>query len=217
MSLARAFWFWFVAGSLAFATLASLAVVALAEMSRTLTVGAGIVAALGTPLYLLGAGILVWRRGRDAPAAWRWISRLAVLAVLAFVALAYETFTGVHWDMRLRARVSEALAHANVARTALGVACSEGRLVAEMSHAALGIAEPAALASERLHRVEATVLDTHTVRVVTTLKAQGERSWLPWRGAVEDGSTVVYDGRCGADGLTWTVGGTVARHYRPRS
>ena len=125
---------------------------------------------------------------------------VAILGILASVALpAME-------DYMVRMKVKEAVGPAKPARTALGIACSEGNL-SGMDNESLGLPAPDDLAGEYARTIAAAGLDATEGTVTVTLAAIG--------GVIDEGLRIVFTGACGAQGMTWTVAGDVPAKYHP--
>ena len=127
---------------------------------------------------------------------------VAIIGILAAVAIpAYQDYT-------VKAKVQEGVNVSNPARTALGIACSEGSL-AGATHASLGLAEPAEYTGTYTHSVRARGVDAATGRVTIVFRAIGTQ--------VAEGATVIYTGTCGEGGMAWSVDGTMPQRFRPRA
>ena len=125
---------------------------------------------------------------------------VAIVGILASVAIpAIE-------DYMVRMKVKEAASSANPARIALGIACSEGNL-SGMDNESLGLPAPEDLAGDHARSVVAAGLGATGGAVTVTL--------APIGGVIDEGRRVVFTGACGAEGMTWTVGGDVSPKYRP--
>jgi len=117
---------------------------------------------------------------------------VAIIGILAAVALpAYQDYT-------TKSKVSEASSLTAPARTALGVACSEGNF-ATATQTSLGL--PATISGGYVSGVAA--VGTATGGTVTaTMRAIGGSS------GIAAGDTIVWTGTCGTSGMTWDVSGT---------
>lgn len=132
---------------------------------------------------------------------------VAIIGILAAVALpAYQDYT-------VKAKVQEAVSLASPALTTLGVACSEATLatIGDNTAAANSIGLPVDTSIFGKYTAKVTAAGTSaTAGTVTILmKAIGT--------AVLNTDTIVYTGTCGAAGMTWTVGGTIASKYLPKT
>ena len=130
---------------------------------------------------------------------------VAIIGILAAVAIpAYQDYT-------VKAKVQEATSLSNPARTAVGIACSEGELVASMDNASFDLAPSASYTGKYTNSVDMTTpaSTTSSAGMTISLKTIGS--------AVDNNQTIVYTGACGAGGTTWTVSGTVAPKYLPKT
>jgi len=128
---------------------------------------------------------------------------VAIIGILAAVAIpAYQDYT-------VKAKVQEGTNLSNPARTALGIACSEGNLAAMTNNAALGLVLPASYAGKYTNSVTAagTAPATGTVTIVMTTIGT----------SVTAGDDIVYTGACGPGGMTWTVSGSIASKFLPKT
>jgi type IV pilus assembly protein PilA len=129
---------------------------------------------------------------------------VAIIGILAAVAIpAYQDYT-------VKAKVSSGPSLASPAMTAIGVACSEGKM-ASTSNADLGL--PAA----------ASITDGKYVNQVTSANADSTHSTVTIEykdigSNVTSGQVVVYTGTCGPGGMTWanTSGTTINTKYIPK-
>ena len=128
---------------------------------------------------------------------------VAIIGILAAVAIpAYQDYT-------IRAKVQEAVNLSNPHRTSLGIACSEGSLATASQITDLGLAGPTAY-GDKYTSVSASGGQTATSGTVTrTMGKSGN--------AVNLGDTIVYTGTCSPGGLSWTVSGTIAPKFRPKT
>jgi type IV pilus assembly protein PilA len=117
---------------------------------------------------------------------------VAIIGILAAVALpAYQDYT-------TKTKVSEAVSLSAPARSAMGVACSEGNL-ATATNASLGLPVATDINGKYTTSVTAAGSSATAGTVTLVLKAFGD---------VAAGDTIVYTGTCGAAGMTWAVSGT---------
>ena len=129
---------------------------------------------------------------------------VAIIGILAAVAIpAYQDYT-------VKAKVQEGVNLSNPARTSLGIACSEAALTSGLAQTGtvLGLAQPTDYNGTYVTSVATSVGSTATVQVTITYVTIGS--------AVNGGQTVVYNGTCGAGGLSWSVAGNVLPKYRPK-
>ena len=129
---------------------------------------------------------------------------VAIIGILAAVALpAYQDYT-------VRTKVSEGVSVSAPARSAMGIACSEGTL-ASASGANLGFATSSG-AWKYANTVEVTGAPTAAAAILTiTYKAIGTQ--------VPANAEVIYTGACNTGGMTWliTPGGNRLAKYLPKS
>ena len=119
---------------------------------------------------------------------------VAIIGILAAIAIpAYQDYT-------IRAKVQEGTNLSNPARTALGIACSEGDLLNQGSNVSLGLATAASygLNSPVISAVSASGGTAGTGLVVITFRTLGSN-------AIASGDQVQYRGLCNVGGMTWTV------------
>ena len=126
---------------------------------------------------------------------------VAIIGILASVAIpAYQ-------DYEVREKVGEAVALAHSARTALGIACSQGTL-SGADHGSLGLSPADAHSGDYTQSIAATGLSSTEGIVTITFNAID--------GVIEEGQRIVYTGACGDDGMRWTVDGDVLPKYLPK-
>ena len=127
---------------------------------------------------------------------------VAIIGILAAVAVpAYQDYT-------VREKMREAVNLANPARTALGIACSEGNL-SEMDNESLGLSPANAYSGDYTRSIAAAGLSSTEGVVTITLNSIG--------GVIDDGQQIVYTGACGAGGMSWMVTGNVLPKYLPKT
>ncbi len=128
---------------------------------------------------------------------------VAIIGILAAVGIpAYQDYTA-------KARIAEGPSLAAPAKTALGIACSDGSLRDGLGHEGLGLPEPNTIKGKNVASITAagTGATTATVTIVYTGGIPG----------VTEGQTVIYNGNCApGSGMTWGVGGSVPARLLPR-
>jgi type IV pilus assembly protein PilA len=132
---------------------------------------------------------------------------VAIIGILAAVAIpAYQDYT-------IKAKVQEGVSVSSPARTAIGVACSEAALLAGISQTGvvLGLSESNVYAGNYVKRVSTNVIGPGTGTVTATYTSIGGVN------GVADNDTVVWTGACGPGGTVWSVSGTIATKFRPKS
>jgi len=129
---------------------------------------------------------------------------VAIIGILAAVAIpAYQDYT-------IKAKVSEATSLSSPARTAIGVACSDGTLSSTLKQTTdLGLSVAASYSGKYTSSVTAAGTSTTAGTVTIVMKKIGS--------SVSAGQTIVYTAACGAGGTTWSISGTVKAKYRPKS
>ena len=126
---------------------------------------------------------------------------VAIIGILAAVAIpAYQDYT-------VKAKVSEATGISSPARTAIGLACSEGNLNG-ITHTGLGLSPAASYTGTYVRSVAAAGSSATAGSVTIALTGIGS--------AVTAGQTVSYTAACGAGGVEWTVDGSVNVKYLPK-
>ena len=136
---------------------------------------------------------------------------VAIIGILAAIAIpAYQDYT-------IRARVQEGTNLSNPARTALGIACSEGDLAGQTNNTLLGLATPGeyGLNSDVIQTVTAGGTNSTTGFVLIAFTALGSN-------AIAAGDEIRYVGTCGAGGMTWEVtltgaAGNFPTKYMPKT
>lgn len=135
---------------------------------------------------------------------------VAIIGILAAVALpAYQDYT-------TKAKVSEVSSITAAAKTAAGVACSEGSIPATAQtnyNASLGLNATATdITGSYIKSVQTAVVGTtaNTITITATFNAIGS--------SVANNATVIYTGTCDAStGLKWSIGGSVNDKYLPKA
>jgi len=129
---------------------------------------------------------------------------VAIIGILAAVALpAYQDYT-------VKAKVQEAVSLSSPALTAIGIACSEGALANTTTNATLGLGLAADITGKYVTSVTAVGTSATVGTVTIVMKAIGS--------AVAAGETIIYTAACDTDsGTSWTVGGTIASKFYPKT
>jgi type IV pilus assembly protein PilA len=131
---------------------------------------------------------------------------VAIIGILAAVGIpAYQDYTA-------RARIAEGPTLAAPAKTALGIACSDGTLqarAANLNHDDLGL--PAANTITGRNVTGVTVAATSGTVATITIAYNGG---IP---GVTAGQDIIYTGTCAqGSGMTWGIGGSVPPRLLPR-
>jgi type IV pilus assembly protein PilA len=128
---------------------------------------------------------------------------VAIIGILAAVAIpAYQDYT-------IRAKVQEAVNLSNPHRTALGIACSEGALSGAVQQTDLGLAAPTSYNAKYTTDIRAVGQSPTSGTVTMRMKPIGT--------AVALNDTIIYTGTCTPGGMTWTVTGSIAVKFRPKT
>jgi type IV pilus assembly protein PilA len=132
---------------------------------------------------------------------------VAIIGILAAIALpAYQDYT-------IRAKVQEGTSLAAPARTALGIACSEGISLASADNANLDL-PPAANYANASDMVSAVTVAGTGASTATVTIAYGGAAAPP---QILNG-TVVYTGTCNSTGTDWAIAGNgVADKFLPKT
>ena len=130
---------------------------------------------------------------------------VAIIGILAAVAIpAYQDYT-------IRARIQDTVSISNPARTALGIACSEGTLANGTTNTDTRLNLPAAtdISSKYANSVTAAASSATTATVTILTQDLG--------GGIT--GNIVYTGSCGPGGMNWAVtgSGTIATKYLPKT
>lgn len=134
-----------------------------------------------------------------------------VIVIIIFVALAFWSWLDAvsERDILIRQRVAEGASISNPHRTAIGIACTEKALRAGTPRDELGLAAPAEYHGEYVKSVALEVESETKARVIIAYRAIST--------VIREGDTVVYSATCPfGGGVTWEIGGTVPKKYRPK-
>ncbi len=136
----------------------------------------------------------------------RWVVVMIVLVALAF----WSWLDAVsERDILIRQRVAEGASISNPHRTAIGIACTEKALRAGTPRDELGLAAPAEYHGEYVKSVALEVESETKARVIIAYRAIST--------VIREGDTVVYSATCPfGGGVTWEIGGTVPKKFRPK-
>ena len=130
---------------------------------------------------------------------------VAIIGILAAVAIpAYQDYT-------IRARVQESVNMSSPARTALGIACSEGNLTNGLTNNSADIGLPDAVSITSQYTTSVTVAVQSVAAATVTIVTQN-------LGGGANGN-IIYAGTCGVAGMTWAISGasTLDNKYLPKT
>ncbi len=131
---------------------------------------------------------------------------VAIIGILAAVAIpAYQDYT-------LKAKVQEGVSLSAPARTALGIACSEGSITASSNNANLDLVTAASYVGKYTNSVTVAGLAANAGGTVTiSYKAIGSQ--------ITNAQTVIYSGTCAPGGMQWSIAtaSTVASKFLPKT
>ncbi len=127
---------------------------------------------------------------------------VAIIGILAAIAIpAYQDYT-------VKSKISEGPSLASPAITAIGVACSEGKMGSAVSNTWLGLATATSIKGKYVASVGVGANGVITITYQTLTELAGA-----------SGQTLTYTPACSAaSGTTWTVaaGGTFPQKFLPR-
>ena len=135
------------------------------------------------------------------------LTLIETMIIVAIVGILASLAVPALEDYMVRMKVKEAVSPANAARTALGIACSEGNL-SGMDNESLDLPAPDDLAGDYARSVVAAGLGATEGTVTVTL--------APIGGVIDEGRRIVFTGACGAEGMAWALGGDVPPKYWPK-
>ena len=130
---------------------------------------------------------------------------VAIIGILAAVALpAFQDYT-------TKAKLAEVSTMSAPARTAIGLACSEGNLNGA-THTSLGLPALAVISSTYVFSVSVTNPTATGATLTVTTKYSGTAF------SAASGQTVIYTGTCSAAGMRWAItGGSLDTKFRPKT
>ena len=140
--------------------------------------------------------------------AQKGLTLIETMIVVAIIGIVISIAIPAWQDHTVRTKLNEAAHHANEVRTALGIACLEGNLTGA-DNASLGLESPTAYSAGHAKSIAAAGISATEGTVTITLESID--------GVVREGQTIVFTGACGAEGMRWSVTGSVLPKYLPKS
>ena len=137
----------------------------------------------------------------------RGLTLIETMIVAAIIGIVISVAIPVWQDHTVRVKLREAARDADAVRTALGIACLEGKL-SGADNESLGLESATAYSGEYATSVAAAGVSSTEGTVTITLESID--------GVVRSGQTIVFTGACGAEGMRWTVSGSVLPKYLPK-
>ena len=137
----------------------------------------------------------------------RGLTLIETMIVAAIIGIVISVAIPVWQDHTVRVKLREVARDADAVRTALGIACLEGEL-SGADNESLGLESATAYSGEYATSVAAAGVSSTEGTVTITLESID--------GVVRAGQTIVFTGACGAEGMRWTVSGSVLPKYLPK-
>ena len=132
---------------------------------------------------------------------------IETMIIVAIVGIIVSVAIPAYQDYMVREKVREAVSLADPARSALGIACSQGNL-SGADNESLGLSPAGAYSGDYTRSVAAAGRSTSEGVVTIT--------FTPIGGVIEDGQRIVYTGACEAGVMRWTMAGDVLPKYWPK-
>ena len=132
---------------------------------------------------------------------------IELMIIVAIVGIIVSVAIPAYQDYMVREKVREAVNLADPARSALGIACSQGNL-SGVDNESLGLSPADAYSGDYTRSVAAAGRSASEGIVTITFTSIG--------GVIEDGQRIVYTGVCEAGVMRWTMAGDVLPKYWPK-
>jgi type IV pilus assembly protein PilA len=139
----------------------------------------------------------------------RGVTLIELLIVVAIIGILAAIAIPAYQDYTTRAKIQEATSLSSPHRTSIAIACSDGKLLGATQTTDLSLSAASAYSGRYTSSIAAAGVTATSGTVTLTMKAIGS--------LVLAGDTIVYTGTCSPGGIRWTVSGTIASKFYPRS